>query len=114
MVQAQLSDAPADYDYVLTPVMPVVGFPAEQAGLGRSQPLQYGTFTWPFSETGHPAASLCLGMSEEHLPIGVQIVGRHFDDRGPGPGTDTAGTPSFHSAVAPHARSVIAPCRTGE
>ncbi|MFF2432557.1 amidase [Streptomyces mirabilis] len=81
-VQAQLSDALADYDYVLTPVMPVVGFPAEQVGLSRSRPLQHCTFTWPFNQTGQPAVSLCFGMSEEHLPIGVQIVGRRFDDRG--------------------------------
>ncbi|MFD7486973.1 amidase family protein [Streptomyces mirabilis] len=81
-VQAQLSFALADYDYVLTPVMPVVGFPAEQVGLSRSRPLQHCTFTWPFNQTGQPAVSLCFGMSEEHLPIGVQIVGRRFDDRG--------------------------------
>jgi amidase len=32
--------------------------------------------------TGHPAISVPCGFSEEGLPVGLQIVGRHHDDRG--------------------------------
>ena len=32
--------------------------------------------------TGLPAASVPAGFTEEGLPIGLQIVGRHGDDRG--------------------------------
>ena len=32
--------------------------------------------------TGHPAISVPCGFTEEGLPVGVQIVGRHLDDLG--------------------------------
>ena len=35
----------------------------------------------PFDLTGSPAISIPFGWSSEGLPIGVQIVGRHFDER---------------------------------
>jgi aspartyl-tRNA(Asn)/glutamyl-tRNA(Gln) amidotransferase subunit A len=33
-----------------------------------------------FDITGAPAISLPFGWSSEGLPIGVQLVGRHFDE----------------------------------
>jgi len=35
--------------------------------------------TCPFDATGHPALSINAGFSEL-LPVGMQIVGKHFDD----------------------------------
>jgi amidase len=32
--------------------------------------------------TGHPAISVPCGFTEEGLPVGLQIVGRHQDDLG--------------------------------
>jgi amidase len=32
--------------------------------------------------TGHPAISVPCGFTPEGLPVGIQIVGRHGDDRG--------------------------------
>ena len=37
-------------------------------------------FTFPFNITGQPAISLPLGQSTDGLPIGVQLVGRLFDE----------------------------------
>ena len=37
-------------------------------------------FTFPFNITGQPAISLPLGRSADGLPIGVQLVGRLFDE----------------------------------
>ena len=37
-------------------------------------------FTYPFNLTGHPAASIPCGWSKEGLPIGMQIVGKRFDE----------------------------------
>lgn len=37
-------------------------------------------FTYPFNMSGHPAASIPCGWSSEGLPIGMQIVGRRFDE----------------------------------
>jgi aspartyl-tRNA(Asn)/glutamyl-tRNA(Gln) amidotransferase subunit A len=34
----------------------------------------------PFNVTGHPALAVCCGFSPEELPLGFQIVGRHFEE----------------------------------
>jgi len=40
------------------------------------------TLTWLFNLTGHPAASVPAGFTDEGLPVGMQIVGPRFaDDR---------------------------------
>jgi aspartyl-tRNA(Asn)/glutamyl-tRNA(Gln) amidotransferase subunit A len=39
-------------------------------------------FTVPFNQSGQPAASIHCGHSASGLPIGLQIVGRRFDDLG--------------------------------
>jgi aspartyl-tRNA(Asn)/glutamyl-tRNA(Gln) amidotransferase subunit A len=36
--------------------------------------------TVPFDLTGSPALSVPFGWSREGLPIGVQVVGRHFEE----------------------------------
>ncbi len=38
--------------------------------------------TWYITITGHPCISIPCGFTEEGLPIGLQIVGRHQDDFG--------------------------------
>ena len=43
------------------------------AGLVRAAWYPY---TFPFNYSGHPAVSTPCGLSSEHLPIGLQIVGR--------------------------------------
>ena len=35
---------------------------------------------FPFNMTGEPAASVPCGFTRDGLPIGLQIVGRRFDD----------------------------------
>ena len=37
-------------------------------------------FTYPFNASGHPAASIPCGWSSDGLPIGMQIVGKRFDE----------------------------------
>jgi aspartyl-tRNA(Asn)/glutamyl-tRNA(Gln) amidotransferase subunit A len=36
--------------------------------------------TTPFSLSGHPALAMRTGFDEAGLPIGVQLVGRYFDE----------------------------------
>ena len=37
-------------------------------------------FTYPFNMSGHPAASIPCGWSSDGLPMGMQIVGKRFDE----------------------------------
>jgi aspartyl-tRNA(Asn)/glutamyl-tRNA(Gln) amidotransferase subunit A len=44
-------------------------------------PLHVVAYTYPFNLSGHPAASVRAGFSDNGLPVGLQIVGpRHRDD----------------------------------
>jgi len=73
------------YDLLLTPVLAVPPFevgsfgPREIAGRAVS-PLGWMPFTYPFNITGQPAASVPCGLTESGLPVGLQLVGRRFED----------------------------------
>ncbi|MGD0434719.1 MAG: amidase [Acetobacteraceae bacterium] len=51
-------------------------FDAPVDALSSASPMQ----TIPFNVTGHPAMSVPIGLASDGLPIGVQIVGRPFDE----------------------------------
>ena len=72
------------FDYVLTPTAPMTAFPAEWASPSRDpiNPFPHIGFTVAFNMSGQPAVSINCGFSDEGLPIGLQIVGRRFDDVG--------------------------------
>ena len=69
------------YDYVVSPVSPVVNFDAEAAGLKPETPLGHTNFTALFNQTTQPAAVVHQALVDG-LPVGVQIVGKRFDDLG--------------------------------
>lgn len=69
-----------DADYLITPVMPVVNFLAEQLGPDERMPLRHTTFTAPFNQSGHPAVVIRGGFDDRGLPVGIQIVGKRFSD----------------------------------
>jgi aspartyl-tRNA(Asn)/glutamyl-tRNA(Gln) amidotransferase subunit A len=74
----------ADLDYVISPVSPVVNFPAELASPlnDPARPFEHICYTVPWNMSENPAASINGGFSAKGFPIGVQIIGRRFDDLG--------------------------------
>src|SRR5882672_5127891 len=73
-----------DLDYVVSPVSPVVNFPAEFASPVNDpeKPFEHIAYTVPWNMSENPAVSVNGGYDKKGFPIGVQIVGRRFDDLG--------------------------------
>ena len=72
------------YDFVLSPTAPIVAYPAEMASPSGDplHPFPHIGFTVAFNMSEQPAATINAGADDEGLPIGLQIVGRRFDDLG--------------------------------
>jgi aspartyl-tRNA(Asn)/glutamyl-tRNA(Gln) amidotransferase subunit A len=76
------------YDLLLTPTL--AALPFEVGPLGKLGPdvidgkpvgeTHWLAFTYPMNFTGQPAASVPAGWTDDGLPVGLQIVGRHLDD----------------------------------
>ena len=73
------------FDLLLTPSLSVAAFP-----VGQLNPTDWpqhawdwfpwASFSYPFNFTGHPAASVPVGLTRAGLPVGLQIVGRRCAD----------------------------------
>jgi len=74
----------SEFDLLATPTVPTVAFPAEgplpievegqfiaTAGGGIA-------YTYPFNFSGNPAISLRAGLSDDRLPVGLQLVAPRF------------------------------------
>jgi Asp-tRNA(Asn)/Glu-tRNA(Gln) amidotransferase A subunit family amidase len=77
----------ADYDLLLIPTMQLTAFPVGQLSPETidGQPIDqffddWCTFCVPANLTGQPAASVPIGADEDGLPIGLQIIGRRWED----------------------------------
>lgn len=80
MITQDFQTAFCDVDVLLTPTTPTVAFPL---GAHSSDPLSMylaDIATIPVNMAGLPALSLPCGISEG-LPVGMQLIGRHFDEQ---------------------------------
>src|SRR5436309_6780766 len=73
-----------DLDYVISPTAPNVNYPAEWASPTNDpmKPFEHIAYTVPWNMSENPAISVNGGFDAKGFPIGVQIVGRRFDDIG--------------------------------
>jgi Asp-tRNA(Asn)/Glu-tRNA(Gln) amidotransferase A subunit family amidase len=77
----------ARYDLLLTPTMECVAFPLSDWAPREldGEPIgefydDYCHFCYPFNLTGQPAISVPMARGSSDLPLGLQIVGRRFED----------------------------------
>ena len=85
LVRAEVDEALAKRDVLLAPATPIaatrIGETETAVGDGttdvRSALIR---LTRPFNFSGHPACALPCGFTAGGLPIGLQIVGRPFDE----------------------------------
>ncbi len=71
-----------DVDYLVLPTVPVPPYPADAPGHDPDDFFLLWSNTFVFNITGQPAISIPCGMTSGGLPIGLQIVGRRYDDVG--------------------------------
>jgi aspartyl-tRNA(Asn)/glutamyl-tRNA(Gln) amidotransferase subunit A len=87
------------YDFIVTPSTATTAFETGQLSPlgddGRAW-MQWTPFSFPFNLTQQPAASINCGFTNDGLPVGLQIVGRMFDDAG------VLAASAAYEAVDPH------------
>lgn len=76
-----------EWDLLLTPAVSVAAFPAELLNPPHWPQhdwdwISWAEFSYPFDFSWNPAASVPCGFTIDGLPVGLQIVGRRFDDAG--------------------------------
>jgi len=72
------------YDFILSPTSPILPYEAELPAPGNDprNALRHIAFTVPYNMSEQPAASINWTYSPDGLPIGVQVIGKRFDDAG--------------------------------
>ena len=72
------------YDFLLSPTSPILAYEAELPAPGNDphDALPHIAFTVPWNMSEQPAASINWTSSSDGLPIGVQLIGKRFDDAG--------------------------------
>lgn len=71
-----------DIDYLLCPTVPFPAFAAELPAPNTDSLFEPWSNTFAFNLGEQPGASINCGFTSTGLPIGLQIVGRRFDDQG--------------------------------
>jgi aspartyl-tRNA(Asn)/glutamyl-tRNA(Gln) amidotransferase subunit A len=73
------------YDFIVTPTVATPAFDTgilhPDDGVGNAW-LDWTPFSYPFNLTQQPAASVPCGFTKDGLPVGLQIVGKMYDDAG--------------------------------
>jgi aspartyl-tRNA(Asn)/glutamyl-tRNA(Gln) amidotransferase subunit A len=85
LIRDDVDAALARLDVLVAPTTPISATAVGEDAIdvnGEKQSVRPALirFTRPFNVSGHPTASLPCGFTGEGLPIGLQIVGRPFDE----------------------------------
>jgi aspartyl-tRNA(Asn)/glutamyl-tRNA(Gln) amidotransferase subunit A len=80
LIKNDFDNAFRDVDVIVTPTSPT---PAFKIGEKATDPLQMylsDIFTISVNLAGVPGISIPCGFTKDNLPVGLQIIGRHFDE----------------------------------
>ncbi|HAN10321.1 MAG TPA: Asp-tRNA(Asn)/Glu-tRNA(Gln) amidotransferase GatCAB subunit A [Clostridiales bacterium] len=80
LIKKEFDEVYKKYDMILTPTGPTVAF---EFGKNSDNPLEMymnDICTVPINIAGVPAMSMNCGFDSQGMPIGMQLVGKHFDE----------------------------------
>lgn len=86
-LEEQVTHIFSRYDLLLTPTVPTTAFtakgpmPAVIDGHKLESPIHAVAFTYPFNLSGHPAISVPVGLGDDGLPVGLQVVAERGQER---------------------------------
>jgi aspartyl-tRNA(Asn)/glutamyl-tRNA(Gln) amidotransferase subunit A len=85
VIRRELDHAFGAIDVLVTPTLPIAAPRIDDCTVRPGAPLppellQLPRLTRPFNLTGHPAISVPCGFTPKGLPVGLQIIGRAFDE----------------------------------
>ena len=85
LVRQDFIDAFKQVDAILTPTAPSAAFSIKESKtIGNSDPVKIylnDVFTIPVNLAGLPAISVPGGFDNDGLPLGLQIISKHFDEQ---------------------------------
>jgi aspartyl-tRNA(Asn)/glutamyl-tRNA(Gln) amidotransferase subunit A len=83
-LKAKLAELQREVDLLVLPTMPVTSMPLDETTVEVSEGERGMTtlnhLVSPFNLTGQPALSVPCGLTAAGMPIGLQVVGRHFEE----------------------------------
>ena len=68
-------------DFIVTPTAPSAAFPLNEKQNDPIKMYLNDVFTVPASLAGLPGISIPFGKDKNNLPLGIQILGKHFDEQ---------------------------------
>jgi aspartyl-tRNA(Asn)/glutamyl-tRNA(Gln) amidotransferase subunit A len=85
VLRAEVDAVLARVQALLAPAAPLAAPPLDMRevaveGVTQDVRLWITRYTAPFNVTGHPVLAVPCGLTTGGLPIGLQVIGRHFDE----------------------------------
>ncbi|WP_233140291.1 Asp-tRNA(Asn)/Glu-tRNA(Gln) amidotransferase subunit GatA [Acetobacter sp. DsW_063] len=80
LIQRDFTQAFESVDVLLTPTAPTAAFGHNEKPEDPVQMYLNDVFTVPASMAGQPALSVPVSLDSTGLPLGLQLIGRHFDE----------------------------------
>ena len=80
LIKNEFNKAFEKYDVLIIPIAPNVAFKIGEKSNNPIELYMEDLCTVPINVAGVPAISIPCGLNKEGMPIGMQIIGKHFDE----------------------------------
>ncbi len=81
LIANDFNEAFKECDFIVTPTAPSAAFPLNEKKQDPIKMYLNDVFTVPASLAGLPGISIPFGKDKNNLPLGIQILGKHFDEQ---------------------------------